>query len=115
MAINIQVQAGKAAARLGEHLLGLQILAVVGYSQEISDGIAYWRSHWRSGIVQQLEPDPEAAEVVLQFHWQDESGEADIGIFDEEDIILCLTPEQKQHLESLLEPGRAACSLSKTA
>lgn len=111
MVTNFQVNAGRAAARLGGHLLGLQILAIVGYSPTSSEGVP----HWRSGIVQQLQPDPEAAEIVLQFHWKDEAGEADIGIFDDEEIILCLTPEQQQHLILMFEPGRAACSLSKTA
>ena len=106
MITNFEVNAGFAAARLRNKLEGLQIMAIVGYvSQRVicqDDSIVLVNvPQWRTGIVKQFQPDILAKEIVLQFQWSDEEGTADIGIFQDEDIVLLLTPEQCPNLKRL--------------
>lgn len=91
MLTNFNVNAGFAAARLRGDLVGLTVMAVVGYEPiTIDEG----KEHWRTGIVQQFQPDDFIPEIVLQFQWQDQEGEADLPVFQDDDIILLLTPDQ---------------------
>lgn len=105
--VNYHVKAGFAAARLRGDLVGLQVNAIVGYTKAaefISVGLdkapdPVYIPHWRTGIVQQFQPDDLCKEIVLQFQWQDENGKADIGICDDEDITLLLLPDQLHLLD----------------
>ncbi|WP_430455619.1 hypothetical protein [Rheinheimera sp.] len=104
---NFHVNAGHAAARLRQKLEGLQIMAVVGYTpaaEFISLGLdkapePVMIPHWRTGTVSQFQPDEMCREIVLQFQWTDETGEADTGVFEDEDITLLLAPDQLHLLD----------------
>ena len=91
MLTNFNVNAGFAAARLRGDLVGLTVMAAVGYEPiTIDEGVM----HWRTGIVQQFQPDDLMPEIVLQFQWQDQEGEAELPVFQDDDIILLLSPDQ---------------------
>ncbi|MCA1930914.1 hypothetical protein [Rheinheimera sp.] len=90
---NYRVSAGRAAAILKKDLIGLNVIAPTGYmSSSVQE---------RIGLVLQLRPDRAAPEVAFQFQWADEEGTADIGVFKNEPITLCLSPEQLHLIERL--------------
>jgi hypothetical protein len=91
--INYRVSAGRAASRLKKDLIGLTVIAPTGYMSSSAEE--------RIGLVLQLRPDRGATEVAFQFQWADEEGTADIGVFKDEAITLCLSPEQLHLIERL--------------
>lgn len=100
---NISVNAGFAVGRLRQKLVGFQVMAIVGYTAIPDDEEGFGRvvAHWRTGVIKELRPDDLCPEIVIQFEWSDDEGTAEIGVFEDEDIILIFTPKNLNHLKAL--------------
>lgn len=85
---NFRVPAGRAVAVLKDKLQGLMAIAPVGYSNGGTE------VHERLGFIQAINPDPTCEHAAFDFVYSDEEGTAETTIVDDEEITLCLLPNQ---------------------
>lgn len=85
---NFRVPAGRAVAVLKDKLQGLMAIAPVGYSNGGTE------VHERLGFIQQIKPDPTCEHAAFDFVYSDEEGTGETTIVDDEEITLCLLPNQ---------------------
>ena len=85
---NFRVPAGRAVAVLKDKLQGLMAIAPVGYSNGGTE------VHERLGFIRHIKPDPTCEHAAFDFLYTDEEGTAETTIVDDEEITLCLLPNQ---------------------